>query len=59
MCPGCGGELFEVTVAFVFWYPDELVEDDGNWEDLFSVFLCYCKCAACGQASQPTDFGKL
>jgi hypothetical protein len=58
-CPGCSGELFEVTVAFIFWYPDELVEFDGNWEDLFSVFLCYCKCAGCGQTSQATDFGKL
>lgn len=58
-CPGCGAELFEVTVAFVYWSPDELVEFDGNWEDLFIVFRCHCKCAGCGQTSQPTDFGKL
>lgn len=59
-CPGCGGELFGVTVGFVFWYPDELAEEfDGEWEELYSVFLCHCKCAGCGQSSQPTDFGKL
>jgi hypothetical protein len=59
-CPGCGGQAFGVTVGFVFWYPDELAEEfEGGWEDLFSVFLCHCRCAGCGQTSQPTDFGKL
>lgn len=59
-CPGCGGHSFEVTVGFVFWNPDELAEEfDAHWEDLFSVFLCHCKCDGCGQSSQPTDFGKL
>ena len=39
---------------------DELAEEfDDQWEDLFSVFLCHCKCVGCGQTSQPTDFGKL
>lgn len=60
LCPTCKGGVFSVTVGFVFWYPDELAEEfDGDWEDLFSVFLCNCKCAGCGQVSQPTDFGKL
>jgi hypothetical protein len=60
ICPSCSGELFGVTVGFVFWYPDELAEEfDGEWEALYSVFLCHCKCAGCGQVSQPTDFGKL
>lgn len=59
-CPHCGGQTFEVTVGFVFWYPGELAEEfDGDWQDLFIVFLCYCQCAACGQFSQPTDLGKL
>lgn len=59
-CPACSGELFGVTVGFVFWYPDELAEEfDGEWEELYNVFLCHCKCAGCGQTSQPTDFGKL
>ena len=60
VCPSCGGKLFSVTIGFVFWNPDELAEDpDPHCEELFSVFLCYCKCAACEQTSQPTDFGKL
>ena len=59
-CPGCGGDQFLVTVGFVFWHPDELAEEfDDAWEELFSVFLCHCQCARCGQISQPTDFGKL
>jgi hypothetical protein len=59
-CPGCGAEQFEVVVGFVFWYPDELLEEfDGEWEELFNVFLCYCKCAGCDEVSQPTDFGRL
>jgi hypothetical protein len=59
-CPDCGGQVFEVTVGFVFWYPDELAEEfDDHWEDLFSVFLCHCKCVGCARTSQPTDFGKL
>jgi len=59
-CPGCSGKLFGVTVGFVFWNPDELAEEfNSEWEDLYSVFLCHCKCAGCGQTSQPTDFGKL
>lgn len=59
VCPGCRGDMFEVTVAFVFWSPDELVEFEDNWADLFNVFLCYCNCVVCGQTSMPTDFGKL
>ena len=60
ICPGCSGEWFAVTVGFVFWYPDELAElFDGEWEDLYNVFLCHCRCASCGQTSQPTNFGKL
>jgi hypothetical protein len=59
-CPSCGGQVFEVKVGFVFWGPGELAEEFvDHWEELFSVFLCYCKCAACGQTSEPTDFGKL
>ena len=58
-CPSCNGQSFEVTVAFVFWYPDELLEFEAPWENLFSVFLCYCKCAGCGKTAQPTEFGKL
>jgi len=59
-CPSCGGQVFGVTVGFVFWYPDELAEEfEDSWEELFSVFLCHCKCSDCGQMSQPTDFGKL
>ena len=60
LCPECGGKVFEVMVGFVFWHPDELAEEfDEQWEDLFSVFLCHCKCAGCGKSSEPTDFGKL
>lgn len=59
-CPGCQGENFSVIVAFVFWNADELAEEfDGNWQDLFNVFLCYVTCASCGRVSNPTDFGKL
>jgi hypothetical protein len=59
-CRGCRGQVFGVTVGFVFWNPDELAEEfDGRWEDLFSVFLCHCECARCGRTSEPTDFGKL
>jgi hypothetical protein len=59
-CPGCGGLAFGVTVGFVFWGTDELAEEfDDHWEELFSIFLCYCKCAACHQTFQPTNFGKL
>lgn len=58
-CSGCKKDHFEVIVGFVFWYPDELIEFDGEWEELFNVFLCHCKCTGCGQTSQPTNFGKL
>jgi hypothetical protein len=59
-CPGCRGNVFGITVGFVFWNPDELAEEfDDRWEELFSVFLCHCQCAGCEQISQPTDFGKL
>jgi hypothetical protein len=59
-CPACGGKLFGIQVGFVFWYPDELAEEfDDAWEELFSIFLCHCKCVGCGQTSQPTEFGKL
>jgi hypothetical protein len=58
-CPDCHKDRFEVVVGFVFWYPDELIEFDGEWEELFNVFLCYCRCGHCGLTSQPTDFGKL
>jgi hypothetical protein len=59
-CPSCGGQDFDITVGFVFWDVDELAEEfDSDWENLFNVFLCYSRCAGCGQLSQPTDFGKL
>jgi len=59
-CPHCGGQTFEVTAGLVFWYPDELAKEfDGDWQDLFSVVLCYCQCTGCGQFSQLTDLGNL
>ncbi len=59
-CTGCASTQFNVTVAFVFWYADELAEEfEDRWEDLFNVFLCECKCVSCGHISRPTDFGKL
>ncbi|QDS99347.1 hypothetical protein [Adhaeretor mobilis] len=59
-CSDCGSDVFSVVAGFVFWYPDELADEfDEAWEDLFSVFLCHCTCAGCGQTSEPTDFGKL
>jgi hypothetical protein len=59
-CPSCDADSFAMTVGFVFWYVDELLEEfDDKWENLFNVFLCHCKCSKCGQWSQPTEFGKL
>ncbi len=59
-CTKCTGTHFKVTVAFVFWYLDELAEEfDASWEELFNVFLCECRCLHCGEVSKPTDFGKL
>ena len=59
-CPGCGGEEFTTKAGFVFWYPDELLEEfSERYEDLFNVFLCHCTCTGCGKPSEPTQFGKL
>lgn len=59
-CGKCTSTQFKVTVAFVFWYLDELAEEfDASWEEMFNVFLCECTCVRCGQMSTPTAFGKL
>ena len=54
------GLPLKITVAFVFWYLDELAEEfDSRWEELFDVFLYEWKCVSCGEISTPTNFGKL
>jgi hypothetical protein len=62
LCAGCGEQVFEVTVGFVFWPGGvDLFLDEPTLpcEDFFNVFLCFCRCARCSQVWQPTDFGKL
>lgn len=60
LCPGCGGQSFAITVGFVYWNIDELAEYfDKAWEDLFSLFLCECRCEACGQISKPVALDDL
>jgi len=61
-CPKCSGQVFSLTVAFIFWDAVlDLAEDEPDWpiQEFFLVFLLFARCAACEHVSQPTDFGKL
>lgn len=61
-CPACQGNVFEVTVGFVYWpacFDLFLEEPELPCEDFFIVFLSYGRCVACRQLSVLTDFGKL
>ncbi len=61
-CRRCSGQEFTVLVAFLFWEGAiEVFLDEPTWqyEEYFNEFLCFCACAACGQVSEPTEFGKL
>jgi len=61
-CPKCTGQVFSVSVAFIFWDAVlDLAEDQPEWpiQEFFLVCLLFARCAACEHVSQPTDFGKL
>jgi len=61
-CPQCEGQVFGLTVAFIFWeVVFDLANEDLGWplQEFFNVFLSFARCTGCGHLSEPTDFGKL
>jgi hypothetical protein len=61
-CPQCGGRVFALTVAFIFWEAVfDLANEDLGWplQEFFNVFLSCARCTGCGHLSEPTDLGKL
>jgi hypothetical protein len=61
-CSTCGAQLFVVVVGFVYWgaaFDLFLDEPELPAQEFFNAFLSYGRCAACGEVSELTDFGKL
>jgi hypothetical protein len=61
LCPRCKGEVFGLTVAFIFWEAVFDLADQTDWplREFFNVFLPFARCVGCGHLSEPTDLGKL
>jgi hypothetical protein len=59
-CSNCANSRFKITVGFVYWDFDMILDEPGlAAENFFNEFLMYCLCADCGHVSQPTELGKL
>ena len=59
-CPGCSAVLFTVTVCFVYWDFDIMLDEPGlPGEEFFNLFLIYVSCQNCGTVSSVVDLGKL
>ena len=60
-CPQCKGQVFGLTVAFIFWDAVFDLADEPDWplQEFFNVVLSFPWCFSCGHLSEPTDFGEL
>jgi hypothetical protein len=63
-CPACRGDLFVVTVGFIYWPAAiDLFFDEPDLpipiQEFFNEFLCYSRCVSRGEVSAITEFGKL
>jgi hypothetical protein len=45
-CPQCGGQVFGLTVAFIFWGAVFDLADEPGWplQEFFNVFLPFARC---------------